>query len=105
MNKATARTLQALKGSIKKWENITYNKGKDNGGKNCPLCQIFRKKINCPNCPIKLKTKQDYCFHTPYTIWSIYFNIRSIYHDRIVFNEITKKLAKDELNFLKEIKK
>jgi hypothetical protein len=40
-----AETLEALKGSIKKHENILAGTGRDKGQKNCPLCQMFGTSI------------------------------------------------------------
>jgi hypothetical protein len=35
------QTLAALKGSIRKWENIAAGTGVDKGVFNCPLCKLF----------------------------------------------------------------
>jgi len=45
-----AKTLKALKGSIKKWEKIIAGTGVDKGGDNCPLCKACG--WNCRDCPV-----------------------------------------------------
>lgn len=59
------RTLTALKGSIHKWEQIRDGKMKDEGTKNCPLCQLFYCD-ECEGCPIKERTGFQNCENTPY---------------------------------------
>jgi hypothetical protein len=64
MNK---KTLQALKGSIRKWEKIVAGTGVDNGHCNCPLCKVF--PIACLGCPVYEKTGFDDCAESPYQKW------------------------------------
>jgi len=40
-----AKALEALKGSIKKWERIVEGTGVDEGADNCPLCELFWHKV------------------------------------------------------------
>lgn len=69
-----ARTLEALEGSIRKWEAIVNGTGKDEGPHNCPLCELFHPgfsnnvsaQVACDGCPIKAKTRRPYCWDTPY---------------------------------------
>ncbi len=62
MNK---QTLEALDGSIKKWDRIVKStKAKDRGYSNCPLCHLFADK-GCKGCPVKRKTGVWECYQTP----------------------------------------
>lgn len=66
----TKETLKALKGSIKKWEDIRDNGGIDLNSSNCPLCQKFlEKRASCKGCPVAVKTSFDLCRETPYYDW------------------------------------
>jgi len=53
-----AKTLEALQGSIKKWEAIVAGTGEDEGPSNCPLCRLFHREYRddgddaCSGCPI-----------------------------------------------------
>lgn len=67
-----ARTLKALKGSIKKWEGIVAGTDVDDGDKNCPLCAEFLDqpfKEFCEGCPVSAATGLDDCIGTPYQDW------------------------------------
>lgn len=63
------RTLTALQGSIKKWEEIVAGTGEDMGVMNCPLCQEFYR-LQCEGCPVKTRTWQPLCADTPYDEWA-----------------------------------
>jgi hypothetical protein len=69
----TPETLAALKGSIEKWRKIVDGTGKDEGPKNCPLCQTFRvwdeSSVDCTGCPVKERTGRDGCDGSPYYDW------------------------------------
>ena len=87
------KTLEALKGSIRKWEAIVAGTGVDWGGHNCPLCQLFSCHCDegdyyCYGCPVMLKTGHDDCTTTPY---HAYRNHNSIEN------------AQAELDFLKSL--
>jgi len=86
MNK---KTLNALKGSIRKWEKIVNGTGVDFGDANCPLCKLF---LVCEDCPIFLKTGQDGCKGTPYEAWLI--------HQKKVHNVSAWKFTKNGLKVL-----
>lgn len=65
------QTLDALKGSIAKWEAIVAGTGEDLGAENCPLCALFLRNSkdrsnDCKRCPVKIKTGLRYCKNTPY---------------------------------------
>lgn len=99
-----ARTLRALKGSIKKWENIITGVGVDLGPTNCALCRQFnvyderQDTVDCTGCPVFDHTGQHGCHGTPYDEWSDHDFIR-------VRDDLPESLriAKDELKFLKSL--
>jgi len=70
-----AETLEALRGSIRKWEEIVAGTGTDEGPINCPLCQRFNKLFlkqeytypnMCTGCPVSNFTGLHGCDGTPY---------------------------------------
>lgn len=69
-----AETLEALKGSIRKWEAIAEGTGKDQGPYNCPLCLKFNSGVDgnekisdsCLGCPVREKTGFRFCAGSPY---------------------------------------
>lgn len=65
------KTLEALKGSIRKWEKVVDGTGSELGMDNCPLCQVFVKGQQpgkaCEGCPVMLETGRAFCVDTPYT--------------------------------------
>lgn len=86
MNK---ETLEALQGSIRKWENIVAGTEEDEGQRNCPLCQLFcTEESHCDNCPVAQAVQADYCNATPYATYRIIPSIKN---------------AKAELDFLKSL--
>lgn len=62
------RALDALRGSIKKWELIVKGEIEDKGTENCPLCVMFcsEPNFNCAGCPVAEKTGKPGCQMTPY---------------------------------------
>lgn len=69
-----AKTLEALKGSIEKWEGIVAGRDTDRGQANCSLCYLFNNPILdtsdfCEGCPIKEKSGIAYCNGTHYSAW------------------------------------
>jgi hypothetical protein len=104
---------EALKGSIKKWEAIIAGTEVDGGTENCPLCQMFHNKSYsssyCNNCLIYEKTKRKYCDGTPYEKWaSHHASCHDIYFPPFIIVRRCKKcrkLAKKELDFLKNLLK
>lgn len=67
---------EALLGSIKKWENIRDGLAKDNGLKDCPLCQLYYlppekdpEYLRCKKCPIFIDTGMNLCQGSPYYNW------------------------------------
>lgn len=104
MNK---ETLQALKGSIKKWERIVKSTtAKDDGVNNCSLCKLFYS-FCCADCPVNDKTNEVFCNNTPYQEWSNHqheehYNSTEANHRYVGCKECLI-LAKKELNFLKSL--
>lgn len=105
-----SRTLEALKGSIQKWEKIVAGTGEDEGWRNCPLCLLFNSdKILeddavCQGCPVREKTGQKWCHGSPYSAW-----LRNAEHSpahwrgRIALSANSVALAQAELDFLKSL--
>jgi hypothetical protein len=91
------KTLDALKGSIRKWEQIRDGLIEDQGTHNCPLCKLFHA-FECVGCPIQQHTGQKGCVGSPYEAYNdIYFDDGD---DEDSNPEHKKKLAQDELDFL-----
>jgi hypothetical protein len=99
------RTLTALRGSIKHWEeNLAAKKPEEAilGPRHCPLCVMFISMPACIGCPVREKTGKTNCGGTPYDqaaeaheSWSEYGDMR---HD----NQ-WREAAKAELDFLKSL--
>ena len=74
MTSMDSKILDALKGSIKKWEKIVDGTGYDDGAENCPLCHLFLRpwsnvEQDCIGCPVMAKSGSKYCNNTPYRQW------------------------------------
>lgn len=67
-HKMDAETLEALQGSIAKWEAIADGTGIDEGPANCPLCKLFFEG-ECEGCPVYARTECTACEDTPYEDW------------------------------------
>lgn len=66
-----AEKLEALRGSIAKWQRIATGQGVNNGATDCPLCQLYNSPLSatsydCEGCPVKQKTGQIGCKGSPY---------------------------------------
>jgi hypothetical protein len=64
-----ARTLEALKASIAKWERNAVAKAPDEyltSSGHCPLCDLFYWEPDCHGCPVFMRTTQRNCWDTPY---------------------------------------
>jgi len=97
-------TLEALKGSIRKWERIIYENGQDRGVNNCPLCNLFYYQIpRCMECPVCKKTDRRKCKGTPYMDWFEYQEEFGRNIPNVIFDEESKELAQKELDFLKSL--
>lgn len=98
------QTLTALKGSIKKWQNIVRStKEVDKGTGNCPLCLSLR----CIKCPVMDVTKQSGCQETPYIVWVTH--LRDVHNhlflprQRVPYCKECLKIAKSEVSFLQSL--
>lgn len=85
-------TLEALKGSIRKWEGIVAGTEVDHGEENCPLCEMFILK-NCRGCPVYDRTGEEGCYGTPYR------QTLRLGHDSVRY----KKAAQAEVDFLRSL--
>lgn len=65
-----AKTLEALQGSVAKWEAIVANTGTNGGTSDCPLCQLYNVNRlfvdKCRGCPVMESTGLQLCDDTPY---------------------------------------
>jgi hypothetical protein len=104
LNKMDDDTLKDLKGSIGKWYAIAFEGGVDSGIFNCDLCKKF-SRINCEGCPVYEDTGLKGCKGTPYITWDNYINNLSDLstYKRCVFNEKSKQLAINMLNYLRSL--
>lgn len=102
-------TLEALKGSIQKWQTIVDGTGADKGGFNCPLCKSFR--IECRDalgrkCPVAIAANNINCLDTPYVAFECFedehnFSGRPIPKDLPPeLHAEAVRLAQAELDFL-----
>lgn len=104
-----AKTLEALKGSIAKWEKIVAGTGTDGGCGNCPLCQAFNPEDaaaedECKGCPVAGKTGQTWCDGSPYTL--LWGAIKPAYNrdfSGYVHTPASLAAAKAELDFLRSL--
>lgn len=98
-----AKTLEALKKSIKKWNR---KKVIDHGVDNCALCQAFSEQPGCEGCPVAKVSCRSRCWGTPYEDWvnhhdkehSDFYPLRT----HIGCPECVR-LAQAELDFLKSL--
>lgn len=64
------QTIEAIKGSVAKWQAVVDGTGKEEGSVNCPLCQLFQVDrqwpLRCIGCPVADKTGKRFCHDTPY---------------------------------------
>jgi hypothetical protein len=99
-------TLEALRGSIRKWEAIVAGTGIDAGADNCDLCGQFNTfylqggKCTCFGCPVQTATGKHGCRGSPY---EEYEDISSDDLDDADLDEKLKALARAELDFLKSL--
>lgn len=100
-----AKTLEALKGSIAKWEAIVAGASGSQGSDNCPLCAEFYKN-DCAGCPVADQAGEIHCRRTPHYEWT---NV-----DRVLENgwggydfdnspADALRLAQAELDFLRSL--
>lgn len=99
-------TLEALRGSIAKWEGIVAGTVQDEGPANCPLCIRFNRtvneRVNCSGCPVRDRTEQHGCTGSPYDDFENYMGLVEEGEEEL--DEARKKdLAQEELDFLKSL--
>lgn len=102
-----AETLEALRGSIAKWQAIVDGTGTNGGALNCPLCVKFNSTIQpdspefapcrCDGCPVHAATGKHGCKGSPYQFYE------DAEDDDSVDEMEMRDLACDELNFLKSL--
>lgn len=92
-------TLEALRGSIAKWEAIVAGTGEDLGPENCALCQEFITN-DCEGCPVYQATQRVYCMSTPYGYYTEGWKAFHIEGRKDI--DLTA-LAQAELDFLKSL--
>ena len=107
-----SKTLEALEGSIEKWEGIVRStEAEDRGVSNCPLCHLFHGYFSqgeyCIGCPVREKTGMLGCLSSPFDAW---INHHETLHRKEGWVEVVSRhkdcpeclrLAKAELEFLK----
>lgn len=91
-----AETLEALKGSITKWELVLAGKENGNCRSNCPLCTKFYRD-GCQGCPVFKSTGREYCSGSPYKDYIRACNASNPNADALA------QAALAELNFLKSL--
>lgn len=89
-------TLEALKGSIAKWEAIVAGTGTDQGPDNCPLCHLFWES-GCDLCPVWRSTGMSACRSTPYQEYD------DASYNYGVASPQAKAAAQAELDFLRSL--
>lgn len=101
-------TLNALQGSIAKWEAIVAGTGEDNGVDNCPLCLVFCNQNNeevedlgCWGCPVAEEVGNTGCCDTPYYLWSDLTADQEF--PRTAKTPSHKEAAQNELDFLRSL--
>jgi hypothetical protein len=97
--------ISSLQSSIEKWENIVDETGTDGGTDDCQCCIEFYGSFSpqsCCGCPIAYKTNSSLCENTPYEKWAIGTTGDNV-TVRMVTDKKTKKLAINQLNFLKNL--
>jgi hypothetical protein len=92
-------TLEALKGSIAKWEGIAAGTIGDKGTDNCPLCQEFYRH-GCRGCPIRENTGYSECTGSPYEEW---LNVRPWRYDGKAETPEHKAAALNMVAYLKSL--
>lgn len=103
-------TLEALKKSIKHWEQLRDGESKDTiGPHSCALCQMFWKRhtcdsgssVKCDGCPVAARSGKPGCIDTPYELltddeWTLRYESESDLQQSDEF----KSMAALELKFL-----
>jgi hypothetical protein len=96
------QTLEALKGSIKKWEDIVNGTAVDDGPRNCPLCALFHN-LYCYGCPVSEVSGDSCCNNTPYEDWCDHHHALMKVTPLYVKTPEEKSLAQAEVDFLRSL--
>lgn len=91
-------TIEALRGSIKKWEGVVAGTIKNEGQSNCPLCKLFWNKF-CEGCPVSEHTGRMACEGSPYYSYWVMVDLQNI----DARSEEAISTAQAELDFLKAL--
>ena len=99
-----AKTLEALKASIAKWERNAEAKTPGEfrtHANDCPLCELFNHKPdNCNGCPVKDKTGEKFCRRTPYVLAD---SANHAWRQGFGPQDRAHAAARDEVAFLKSL--
>lgn len=99
-----ARTLEALKASIAKWERNAEAKTPAEfrvSEIDCPLCVLFKTGSDeCEGCPVFEKTRVRFCRETPYMSAAV---ARRDWRDGEGSSDRAHAAARDEVAFLKSL--
>lgn len=107
-----AATLEALRGSVKKWEGIVAGTVVDEGPTNCPLCRMFYRKDTdgerapCAGCPVSAYTGQPGCDGTPYGTYAEHeYEAHGHFRHKCHAPDCDegRRLAQAEVDFLKSL--
>jgi hypothetical protein len=99
-------TLEALKGSIRHWEENLAAETPDHvhtGPSRCLLCQRFHMNPNCGGCPVSQYTGQKNCRGTPYAVANRRHSFWDSMPDSDEHKERWREAAQAELDFLKSL--
>jgi len=96
--------LTAIKDSMYKWWSIIMCAEKDEGSRDCALCQLFLKN-GCRGCPISEKTKKGGCNGTPYPDWVDHHNEAHPGVETKVLCPECASIAADMYKFLDKLRK
>jgi len=104
----SAEGLQALDGSIVKWQDIVAGDAIDKGDEDCPLCRHYRHnrtnmQANCDECPVSIDTGESLCQGSPYDQWLDATGYGADY-EQANTNSKSMKAAVSELEYLKELR-
>jgi len=100
-----AETLEALKGSIAKWEGIVAGTQTDEGPQNCPLCIRFDPLggNGCRGCPVFAYTGQKGCSGTPYDHFTDIDEDTDRFESQEEYASAKLSIAQQEVDFLKSL--
>jgi hypothetical protein len=130
MNEQEKQKIVATAGSVIKWMDIAFNYGVDHGTADCPLCTVYftpnwkaegsTTDHDCTDCPVN-DLGFTICTGSPYTDWLSHHTgkidhawgyddhehrvmlLNSCFGGHAVIDVLSYRLAKKELDFLREI--